>query len=35
VSLPLATGAMGLIGALGALGFIRWVPRFVPRRPDA
>lgn len=35
VSLPLATGAMGAIGLLGALGFIRWVPRFVPRNPDA
>ena len=31
--LSVATGAMGVIGLLGALGFIRWIPRFVPRRP--
>jgi hypothetical protein len=32
VSLPVAVGAMGAIAALGAVGFIRWVPRYVPRR---
>lgn len=31
-SLALATGAMGLLGLLGAGAFLRWVPRFVPRR---
>lgn len=32
--LAVATGAMGVIGLLGAVGFIRWIPRFVPRRPQ-
>ncbi|WP_374197900.1 MFS transporter [Microbacterium sp. cx-59] len=32
VSLSVATGAMGLLGFVGAAAFIRWVPRFVPRR---
>jgi MFS family permease len=32
VSLSVATGAMGLVGLLGAAAFVRWVPRFVPRR---
>lgn len=32
VSLSVATGAMGLLGFAGAAAFIRWVPRFVPRR---
>lgn len=31
-SLPLAAAAMGVIGIAGAAGFMRWVPRFVPRR---
>ena len=33
LSLSVATAAMGVIGLLGAAAFIRWVPRFVPRRP--
>ncbi|MFG6502476.1 MFS transporter [Microbacterium sp. P05] len=32
LSLPIATASMGIVGVLGALGFIRWVPRFVPRK---
>lgn len=32
VSLSVATGAMGLLGFIGAAAFVRWVPRFVPRR---
>lgn len=32
VSLSVATGAMGILGFVGAAAFIRWVPRFVPRR---
>ncbi len=31
-SLSIATGLMGVIGLLGAVAFLRWVPRFVPRR---
>jgi MFS family permease len=31
-SLAVATGAMGVVGLVGALAFLRWVPRFVPRR---
>jgi MFS family permease len=31
-SLAVGTAAIGVIGLLGAVGFIRWVPRFVPRR---
>lgn len=31
-SLSVAAAAMGLIGFLGAAGFIRWIPRFSPRR---
>lgn len=31
-SLSVATGAMGVIGLVGALAFVRWVPRYVPRR---
>jgi len=34
-TLSVATGAIGVIGLLGALGFLRWIPRFVPRRPSA
>jgi len=33
-SLSVAVGAMGAIAALGAAGFVRWVPRYVPRRRD-
>ncbi|MFG6476397.1 MFS transporter [Microbacterium sp. P06] len=32
LSLSVAAGAIGVIGVLGALGFVRWVPRFVPRK---
>ncbi len=32
LSLSVATGAMGVLGLLGAAAFVRWVPRFVPRR---
>ena len=32
VSLPAAAGAMGALGLLGAAGFLRWIPRYVPRR---
>ncbi len=32
-TLGVATAAMGVIGLAGALGFLRWVPRFVQRRP--
>jgi len=31
-SLAVATGAMGVVGIIGAVAFIRWLPRFVPRR---
>lgn len=31
-SLAVATGLMGVVGLLGAAAFLRWVPRFVPRR---
>ncbi|MFL0412144.1 MFS transporter [Microbacterium paludicola] len=31
-SLSVAAGGIGVIGLLGALAFIRWVPRYVPRR---
>jgi MFS family permease len=31
-SLALATGTVGVLGLLGAAAFLRWVPRFVPRR---
>jgi len=31
-SLSIATAAMGLVGLTGAAAFLRWVPRFVPRR---
>lgn len=31
-SLSLASGVIGVIGLLGAAGFIRWIPRFSPRR---
>jgi len=31
-SLSFAAAAMGVIGFLGAAGFIRWIPRFSPRR---
>jgi MFS family permease len=33
-SLSLAAACMGLIGLVGALGFIRWIPRFSPRRDE-
>ncbi|WP_460797649.1 MFS transporter [Microbacterium sp. GXF0217] len=32
-SLSVATGLMGLVGLIGALGFVRWIPKFSPRRP--
>lgn len=32
LSLSAATGVVGVIGLLGAVAFVRWVPRFVPRR---
>ncbi len=32
LSLSLATGVVGLIGLLGAAAFLRWVPRYPPRR---
>lgn len=31
-SLSIATGLMGVVGLLGAIGFVRWVPRYIPRR---
>ncbi|RLK49150.1 MFS transporter [Microbacterium telephonicum] len=31
-SLSIATAAMGVVGLVGAGAFLRWVPRFVPRR---
>jgi MFS family permease len=31
-SLSIAAGGIGLVGLLGALAFVRWVPRYVPRR---
>ena len=34
-SLSIAAGAIGAVGLLGALAFVRWVPRYVPRRPSA
>lgn len=33
-TLGVGTAAMGVIGLVGALGFMRWVPRFVGRRPE-
>lgn len=32
VSLPAAAAAMGVLGLLGAAGFLRWMPRYVPRK---
>ena len=32
-SLAVATGAVGIVGLIGAAAFVRWVPRYVPRRP--
>ena len=32
-SLAVGAAAMGVIGAIGAIGFLRYIPRFVPRRP--
>ncbi len=32
LSLSAATSVVGVIGLLGAVAFVRWVPRFVPRR---
>ncbi|WP_439902290.1 MFS transporter [Microbacterium azadirachtae] len=32
-SLAIGAAAMGAIGILGAVGFLRFIPRFVPRRP--
>jgi len=32
LSLSFAVAAMGVIAALGAIGFVRWVPRYVPRK---
>lgn len=34
-SLPIAAATMGVIGLVGAAGFLRWIPKFVPRRKDA
>ncbi|MCE4027852.1 MFS transporter [Microbacterium sp. Au-Mic1] len=34
-SLAIGAAAMGAIGVLGAVGFLRWIPRFVPRRTDS
>ncbi|MBD7956702.1 MFS transporter [Microbacterium sp. Sa4CUA7] len=34
-SLSVAAGAMGVLGLVGAAAFVRWVPRFVPRREGA
>lgn len=34
-SLAIGAAVMGAIGVLGAMGFLRWIPRFVPRRVDA
>lgn len=31
-SLGLATGVVGVIGLVGALGFLRYIPRYIPRR---
>lgn len=31
-SLPVAAALMGVVGLVGALGFLRWIPRFSPRR---
>ncbi|UWF78709.1 MULTISPECIES: MFS transporter [Microbacterium] len=31
-SLPVAAGTMGGLALLGAAGFLRWIPRYVPRR---
>ncbi len=31
-SLAPATGVMGLVALLGAVGFLRWIPRYIPRR---
>ncbi len=31
-SLPVAAAVMGVIGLVGAGGFLRWIPRFSPRR---
>jgi len=33
ISLPAASLAMGVVALLGCAGFVRWIPRFVPRRP--
>lgn len=35
VSLPAASLAMGAIALLGCAGFLRWIPRFAPRRSRA
>lgn len=32
VSLPVAAAVMGVIGLLGAVGFVRWIPRYIPRK---
>ncbi|WP_017792576.1 MFS transporter [Leucobacter salsicius] len=32
VSLPAASAVMGVLGLLGAAGFLRWMPRYVPRK---
>lgn len=34
-SLAIGAAVIGGIGVLGAVGFLRWIPRFVPRRPAA
>jgi MFS family permease len=34
VSLSLATGLMGVVAVVGAIGFLRWTPRYVPRKRD-
>lgn len=35
ISLPAASLAMGVVALLGCAGFIRWIPRYVPRRARA
>ena len=31
-SLPVAAAVMGVVGLLGAAGFVRWIPRYIPRK---
>ena len=32
ISLSAATGVIGAVGLIGALAFLRWIPRYIPRR---